>query len=69
MREYNEMAATQQNTLLLEWGNVQEEEEEETHCSSTHTCRKGDVVEAGAEAVLNNLGPTGLLIYPLLLEE
>ena len=25
----------------------------------------GDVVEAGAEAILNNLGPTGLLIYQL----
>ena len=29
----------------------------------------GDVVEAGAGAILNNLGPTGLLIYPLGLEE
>ena len=33
------------------------------------TCRGGDVVEAGAEAILNNLGPTGLFIYPLGLEE
>ena len=32
------------------------------------TCRGGDVVKAG-EAILNNLGPTGLLIYPLGLEE
>ena len=29
----------------------------------------GDVVEAGAEAILNNVGATGLLIYPLGLEE
>ena len=33
------------------------------------TCGGGDVVEAGAEAILNNLGPTDLLIYPLGLEE
>ena len=33
------------------------------------TCRGGDVVGAGAEAILNNLGPTGLFIYPLGLEE
>ena len=33
------------------------------------TCRGGDVVEAGAEVILNNVGPTGLLIYPLGLEE
>ena len=33
------------------------------------TCRGGDVVEAGAEAILNNLHPTGLLIYQLGLEE
>ena len=33
------------------------------------TCRGGDVVEAGAELILNNLGPAGLFIYPLLLEE
>ena len=30
---------------------------------------RGDVVEAGAEAMLNNVGATGLLIYPLGLEE
>ena len=29
----------------------------------------GDVVKAGAEAILNNVGATGLLIYPLGLEE
>ena len=33
------------------------------------TWRGGDVVEAGAEAILNNLGPTGMFIYPLGLEE
>ena len=33
------------------------------------TCGGGDVVEAGAEAILNTLGPIGLLIYPLGLEE
>ena len=33
------------------------------------TCRGGDVVEAGADAILNNVGATGLLIYPLGLEE
>ena len=33
------------------------------------TCGGGDVVEAGAEAILNNLGTTGLLIYQLGLEE
>ena len=33
------------------------------------TCRGGEVVEAGAEAILNNLFPTGLFIYPLWLEE
>ena len=29
------------------------------------TCGGGDVVEAGAEVILNNVGPTGLLTYPL----
>ena len=33
------------------------------------TCRGRDVVEAGVEAILNNLGPIGLLIYILGLEE
>ena len=33
------------------------------------TCREGDIVEAGAEVILNNLSPTGLIIYPLGLEE
>ena len=33
------------------------------------TCREGDVVEAGAEAILNNLCPTSLFIYALGLEE
>ena len=33
------------------------------------TCRGGDIVEAGAEAILKNVGATGLLIYPLGLEE
>ena len=33
------------------------------------TWRGGDVVEAGAEAILNALAKTGLLIYPRGLEE
>ena len=32
-------------------------------------CSGGDVVEAEAEAILNNLAETGLLIYPRGLEE
>ena len=33
------------------------------------TWRGGDVVEAGAEAILNTLAETSLLIYPRGLEE
>ena len=33
------------------------------------TCRGGDVVKAGAEAILNNLAQISLLIYSRELEE
>ena len=40
-----------------------------TGSGKVKTCRGEDVVEAGAEAIPNNVGATGLLIYPLGLEE
>ena len=40
-----------------------------TGSGEVKSCRGGEVGEAGAEVIQNNLGPTGLLIYPLGWEE